>query len=93
MVVGTSKESVPHIYWIDHLSSMVKLNFAAHGYASYFCMSIMDRYWKDDMSLPEVKALMRKCLEALSVRYAANLPVFTFKLMTKDGIEILVDLN
>jgi 20S proteasome subunit beta 4 len=41
MVAGTSKAGVPSLFWIDHLSSMVELPFAAHGYASYFCMSTM----------------------------------------------------
>jgi hypothetical protein len=41
MVAGTSKKGVPSLFWIDHLSSMVELPFAAHGYASYFCMSTM----------------------------------------------------
>lgn len=68
MVAGTDADTaIPHIYWIDHLSSMCPLNFAAHGYASYFCMSTMDRYWKEGMSLAEVKGLMRKCMEQLKV--------------------------
>ncbi|KAJ3319012.1 Proteasome subunit beta type-4 [Boothiomyces sp. JEL0866] len=88
LVAGTHpKTAVPEIYWIDHLSSMVKLPFAAHGYASYFCMSTMDRYWKENMSLEEVKALLKKCFDELRVRFLANLPLFIVKVITKDGIE------
>ncbi|KAJ3305019.1 Proteasome subunit beta type-4 [Kappamyces sp. JEL0829] len=88
MVAGTDPNtSIPSLYWIDHLSSMCQLNFAAHGYASYFCMSTMDRYWKPDMTLPEAKALLQKCLDELKVRFLANLPEFTIKVVTKDGIE------
>jgi 20S proteasome subunit beta 4 len=90
MVAGVEPATgVPHLYWIDHLSSMCKLDFAAHGYASYFCMSTMDRYWKEGMTFEEVKALMQKCLDELKVRFLANLPVFTFKLITKDGIKTI----
>jgi 20S proteasome subunit beta 4 len=90
LIAGTDANTAePSLYWIDHLSSMVKLNFAAHGYASYFCMSTMDRYWKEDMTLPEAKALMQKCFDELKVRFLANLPVFTVKVITKNGCETI----
>jgi 20S proteasome subunit beta 4 len=90
LVAGTDgKTEVPTLFWIDHLSSMCKLDFAAHGYASYFCMSTMDRYWKPDMTLAEVKLLLQKCLDELKVRFLANLPEFTIKLISKDGIKII----
>jgi 20S proteasome subunit beta 4 len=89
LVAGTDPNTAePSLYWIDNLSSMVKLNFAAHGYASYFCMSTMDRYWKEGLTLQEAKVLMQKCLDELKVRFLANLPVFTVKVITKDGCEI-----
>ena len=74
MIAGTDALTcTPHIYWIDHLSSMCSLNFAAHGYASYFCMSTMDRYWKEGMTLAEVKGLMKKCMEQLKVFDSLNI--------------------
>jgi 20S proteasome subunit beta 4 len=65
---------------------MVKLNFAAHGYASYFCMSTMDRYWKEGLTLEEAKELMRRCFAELRVRFLVNLPKFIVKVANKDGI-------
>lgn len=29
------------------------MNYAAHGYAGYFCYSLLDRHWKPDMSVEE----------------------------------------
>ena len=84
MVAGMDK-----IYWIDHLSSMVELKFAAHGYASYFCMSLMDRYWKPDMSLNEVCELMRLCLKELKVRFLGNFPEFVVKVVSNEKIETI----
>jgi 20S proteasome subunit beta 4 len=49
----------------------------------------MDRYWKEDMTLPEAKALMQKCFDELKVRFLANLPVFTVKVITKNGCETI----
>jgi 20S proteasome subunit beta 4 len=80
-------DDTPQLYWCDYISNMVKLPFAAQGYASYFCMSTMDRYWKPDLTVDEAKALLRKCLDELKVRFVANLPEFNVKLITKDGIE------
>ena len=33
------------MFYMDYLGSMHQMNVAAHGYASYFALSIMDRYW------------------------------------------------
>ena len=85
MIVGAQED--PAIYWIDHLSSMVELKYGAHGYASYFCMSLMDRYWKQDLNLEEAKELMRKCLAELKTRFLGNFPEFIIKVVSKDGIE------
>jgi 20S proteasome subunit beta 4 len=65
---------------------MCKLPFAAQGHASYFVLSTMDRYWEKDMSVEQVMKLLKKCLEELKVRYIANLPQWTVKIVDKDGI-------
>ncbi|KAI8923850.1 nucleophile aminohydrolase [Entophlyctis helioformis] len=86
LIAGTHpKTGVPEVYWLDYISNMAKLNFAAHGYASYFVMSTMDRYWKEGLSLEEVKSLMRKCIAELKVRFIGNLN-FIIKVVDKDGI-------
>ena len=76
----------PELHWLDYMASSVSLNFAAHGHASYFCMSTLDRYWKPNLSLSEALALMRKCVQELKVRYIVNMPNFTVKVTDKDGI-------
>lgn len=38
----TAAES-PHLYWIDYLGTMASVPFAAHGYGSYFALSLLDR--------------------------------------------------
>jgi 20S proteasome subunit beta 4 len=80
------KTSAPELYWLDYLSSSVKLNYAAHGYASYFVMSTMDRYWKEGLSLDEAISLLKKCIAELKVRFVGNLPYFTVKVVDKEGI-------
>lgn len=37
-------DHTPHLYWIDYLGTMATVPFAAHGYGSYFALSLLDRY-------------------------------------------------
>jgi 20S proteasome subunit beta 4 len=34
----------PHLYWIDYLGTMTAIPFGAHGYGSYFALSLLDRF-------------------------------------------------
>ena len=34
----------PKLYWIDYLGTMAPVPFAAHGYGSYFALSLLDRF-------------------------------------------------
>ncbi|KAI9017111.1 nucleophile aminohydrolase [Gaertneriomyces semiglobifer] len=87
LIAGVSlDDGTPELYWLDYLASCVKMKFAAHGYAAYFCMSTMDRYWKPDMSLEEAIALLKKCIAELKTRFIASLPRFTVKVADKNGI-------
>lgn len=90
LIAGADEKSgVPSLYWIDYISNMCKLPFAAHGYASYFCMSTMDRYWEPDMSEEQVLLLLKKCLAELKVRFVANLHQWTVKIVDKNGIRLI----
>lgn len=35
---------VPKLYWCDYLGTLVELPFAAHGYANYFVLGLLDRH-------------------------------------------------
>ncbi|KAI8852545.1 nucleophile aminohydrolase [Chytridium lagenaria] len=86
LIAGSDASGTPELYWLDYLASSVKLDFAAHGHASYFVMSTMDRYWKEGLSVEEAVELLRKCLEELKVRYIVNMPNFMVKVVDKNGI-------
>jgi len=34
----------PHLYWVDYLGTMTEVPFGAHGYGSYFALSLLDRF-------------------------------------------------
>ena len=39
----------PKLYWIDYLGTLAEVPFAAHGYGSYFALSLLDR-WVERLS-------------------------------------------
>lgn len=78
---------VPQLYWLDHLAALTELPFAAHGYAAYFVLSLLDRHWRRGITLPEGLELLRMCLMELKTRFIVNLPHFTVKIIRSSGIE------
>lgn len=56
------------LYYCDYLGMLHKLDFTAQGYASYFVLSIMDRYYRKDMSFDEGMELIRKCIAEVQKR-------------------------
>jgi len=79
-------DSEPALYYLDYLGLMHKLDFAAHGYASNFVLSILDRYHKKDLPLEEGIQLINTCIKELQVRFLISQPDFTIKVVDKDGI-------
>jgi len=83
---GGVDEEGPALYYLDYLGSLQKTNFAAHGYSSYFALSVFDLLWKENMTIEEGKDLMKKCVEQLKLRFLVNMPHFMLKVVTADGI-------
>ncbi|KAL0233730.1 hypothetical protein PCE1_002237 [Barthelona sp. PCE] len=91
LIAGIDKEK-PSLYWIDYLGTLVKLEKAAHGYASKFCSSVLDRRCHENLTLDEGLTIVRECIQVLETRFLVNAPNFICKIITKDGIQI-IDLN
>ena len=79
----------PKLYWIDYLAAMVELPFAVHGYASYFCTSLLDRHWREGMSESEVLGLLKLCLEELKTRFIVNFPKLAIGIVRSDGVKVI----
>ncbi len=41
-IIAGYEDNLPQLYWLDYIGTMTNLNFAAHGYAAYFLLSIFD---------------------------------------------------
>ena len=62
LVAGYDEGVGPSLYFMDYLSSCVKLPFAIHGYGSFFGLSICDKYYKADMNETEALSLLNKII-------------------------------
>jgi 20S proteasome subunit beta 4 len=76
----------PNLYWIDYLGTMASVPFAAHGYGSYFALSLLDRYHDPEATLEEGLATLRRCIDEIGKRLAIAPGKFKVKVVDKDGI-------
>ncbi|KAJ8507939.1 hypothetical protein ONZ45_g6937 [Pleurotus djamor] len=79
-------EDKPHLYWIDYLGTMAEVPFAAHGYGSYFALSLLDRYHNPDASLEEGLATLKRCIDEVAKRLIVSPNKYKVKVVTKDGV-------
>ncbi|KAF9242286.1 nucleophile aminohydrolase [Melanogaster broomeanus] len=76
----------PNLYWIDYLGTVVDVPFAAHGYGSYFALSLLDRYHNPEASLEEGLATLKRCIEEVAKRVVVSPEKYKVKVVDKDGI-------
>lgn len=70
MLLGSydAKKSKPSLHWVDYLAASVELPYAAHGYASYYVLSLLDRHHRPDLTLEEGLELTKLCVEEIKRR-------------------------
>lgn len=81
---GTESSS---LYFLDYLASLQKVNYGCQGYASSFCLSIMDRDWKEGLTEDEAIAIVEHCMKELQTRFLIAQPNFIIKVIDKDGVK------
>ncbi|EDO32854.1 predicted protein [Nematostella vectensis] len=86
LLAGHSSNEGPALYHMDYLAALSKVPFAAHGYGSFFVLSIMDRYFKPNMTKDQALELLERCTNEVQKRFIVNLPNFTVRVVDKDGI-------
>jgi 20S proteasome subunit beta 4 len=77
------------LYSIDYLGTMHKLRFCAEGYAQYFVLSTLDRYWKKNMSEKDALVVLGKAIAEVQKRLVINQPRFCIKIVDKNGVRVL----
>ena len=76
----------PQLYWIDYLASSAPLPYAAHGYAQYYCLSILDKHHHPDIDFEKGMKILRMCTEELKRRLPIDFKGVFVKVITKEGI-------
>ncbi|CAF0853785.1 unnamed protein product [Brachionus calyciflorus] len=89
LIAGHDDHDGASLYFMDYLSSLVKLPFAIHGYGSYFGLSICDKYYKHDMNETEALNLLNKIIAEIQKRLLVQLPSFHVRVINKEGIRDL----
>jgi len=92
LLAGVEDDGTPSLYFMDYLASMVKEKFAAHGYGSFFILSTMDRYYKEDMTKEQAIDLLKLCIREVQSRFIVNLNAFSVKIIDKDGVTEVGDI-
>lgn len=80
-----SKTSKTHLYFMDYLGTMADVPYGAHGYGSYFVLSLLDRHHRPDMTREEGKVLIEKCFKEVQKRLVINLPTFSYYIIDEKG--------
>ncbi|KAF7318097.1 Proteasome subunit beta [Mycena chlorophos] len=76
----------PKLYWVDYLGTMDEVPFGAHGYGSYFALSLLDRYHDPSASLEEGLATLKRCIDEVSKRLVVSPGTYKVKIVDKDGV-------
>mgnify|MGYP001129891168 FL=1 len=81
--------STASLYFLDYLASMHKVKFAAHGYAGYLVLGLMDKLYRDDMPLEEGLSVLRAAIAQVQRRFLVNAPNYIIKIVDADGYRVL----
>lgn len=76
----------PSLFWLDYLAALAQVPYAAHGYAQYYCLSILDKHHHPDMTLVQGIKVLEMCTDELKRRLPIDFKGMTVKAVTKDGV-------
>merc|ERR1712232_137520 len=86
---GFDEGNGPSLYFMDYLASLEKLNYGSHGYASNFCLSIMDKEHRDDLNEDQALKIIDQCIHEIHTRFLISQPNFIVKVIDKDGVRVV----
>ncbi|XP_072169875.1 proteasome subunit beta type-2-like [Diadema setosum] len=93
LLAGHDESQGPCLYYMDYLGSLQQVPFAAHGYGSFFTLSLLDRHYRRDLTRDQALEVMKKCLQEVQKRFIINLPTFQVQVVDKDGIHKLENIT
>lgn len=76
----------PSLYWCDYLAALASVPYAAHGYAQYYCLSILDKHHNPNIDFEQGMKILRMCTDELKRRLPIDFKGVIVKVITADGI-------
>ncbi|KAF2666046.1 proteasome component Pre1 [Microthyrium microscopicum] len=81
------KTGEPSLHWLDYLGTEAKIPYAAHGYAQYYCLSLLDKHHHPDIDLARGLTILRMCSDELKRRLPIDSKGLYVKIVSKEGIK------
>mmetsp|Transcript_4638 Transcript_4638/g.6865 ORF Transcript_4638/g.6865 Transcript_4638/m.6865 type:complete len:202 (-) Transcript_4638:184-789(-) len=82
------KEMTGSLYFLDYMASLQKVPYGSQGYASSFCLSIMDKEYKEGLSESDALLIVEHSIKEIATRFLINQPNFMIKIIDKDGVRV-----
>jgi len=86
---AATAKPIPRLYWLDYLSALAPLPYAAHGYAQYYCLAILDKHHHPDIELEQGLKLLKLCTDELKRRMPVDFKGVTVKVITAEGVQVV----
>lgn len=78
------------LWSVDRYGAISSGPFCANGYATYFVYGILDREYKEALSVDDALSIIQKCVNLLKERLLINLEAFKVKIITDEGVSTRV---
>lgn len=83
-------KSIPQLYWIDELGTLINLPYCSHGIGSMFMNAVLDEGYHPNLTRQQACRLMQKCFGQLRQRYAVQAPQPpVFKCIDSNGVHVI----
>ena len=82
-----AEQPKPKLYWLDYLATCVEVPYACHGYAQYYCLSLLDKHHHPGIGLEEGMKLLRMCADELRRRLPIDYKGLEVKVVRASGVE------
>lgn len=86
---GYDEKTGGTLYFLDYLGTLHKVPCAAQGYAQYFCSSIFDKEYTENITEEGAVKIIEQCINELHTRFMLSQPNFIMKKVDKDGVKVL----
>jgi 20S proteasome subunit beta 4 len=85
---GYDDKTGASLYFMDYLAALCKIPYGAQGYASAFCLGIMDREYLPNLDQAAALKIIGQCIFEMQTRFLISQPNFIIKIIDKDGIRL-----